>query len=213
MITQYPWTSINDIKFNNSELLNSITMNIHFKKLYDNIYYLNNSINIAVASTTLTGMTTLASSAEIIVGTANNKAVTTSAFNLVVDSINQTSNYITTSCVYLTDTIKILHGEFIPNAGLSTPYVQKISYGNNKFNNALLNFSLYTSANTSTFAGTGNFNRLCYRYLNNNDTTDANILSSIQLSDGFSNPLSCAYIVYYNRNNILTKICWDAIGI
>ena len=203
----FPWTNINDIKFNDGEILNATTINIHLKKIYDNIYYLNNSVRLNTASTTVSGVTTLATSAEVLSGVIDNKAVTTSAFNTIISSIDQTSNYTTLSSVNMTDSILMQHGQITTSTGAATPYVAKIIYPK-PFTTALFNFSLYGVTSVST---SGDY--LCYRYLNNYDGTDASTLSSIQLSSGFTNPLSCAYIVYYNGSNRLSSIHWSAIGI
>lgn len=203
----FPWTNINDIKFNDGEILNSTTVNIHLKKLYDNVYYLNNNVRLAIASTTTSGATTLATSGEVLSGIVDNKAVTTSAFNQVLSSIDQTSNYTTVSSVNMTDSIMMQHGEISATTGSYMPYVAKIVYPKT-FTTSLLNFSLY-GVTTSTTSG----DYLCYRYLSGCDNTNANTLSSIVLSSGYTNPLSCAYIVYYNGDNKLSAIRWSAIGV
>lgn len=206
----YPWNNVNDVKFKNGEILNSITFNTHLKKIYDNAVYLNNHVFIGSASTTTTGATTLATSAEVIAGILDNKAVTTSAFNSALSSISQVSNYTTLSSINMTDSIRMIHGEITALSGLSTPYVVKVDYGNNKFSTTLLNFSLFCTAATTAYDS----QYLCYRYLDNSyNTTDVALLSSIPMSDGFTNPLSCAYIVYYNKNNKIQTIKWSAIGI
>lgn len=212
MSLTYPWNNINDVKFNNGEILNSVTFNIHLEKLYNNAQYINNRISLYSASTTTTGTAILATSAEILAGLLDNKAVTTSAFNTVLSGINQTGSYTSLSSINITDSIKMIHGQITASGGLSTPYVTKIDYGNNKFSTMLLNFSLFCTTASSAFDN----QYLCYRYLTGGGTrnnTDTALLSSIPLSDGFSNPLSCAYIVYYNKNNKIQTINWTAIGI
>ena len=198
MNLQFPWNNINDIKFNNTELLNSATMNIHLKQLYDNIYYLNNTLRITQASTTLTGITTLATSAEIATGTIVNKAISTSAFNQVINNINQTTNFSSISSIYITDTIKMVYGEIAtPSTSTATypynvPTAVTILY-NVPFSVGALYFSAY--AVPKVFADT---NDLKY---------DFTICSTTDPRLGI--------VITYSNITIgrMAKICWSVIGI
>ena len=205
MSLQFPWNNISDIKFNNGELLNSITMNIHLKKIYDNIYYLNNHSKLSMASTSTTGATLLATVAEIAAGSVDNKAVTTSAFNQILANVDQTANYTNFSIANITDSIKMIHGEII--TATASPCVVLVNYGVNSFSNTLLNFSMYA---VTTLVAPSNLKFRYYRYLNSYDnSTDFTVLSTLTPVD----PRYGAYIVYDNTDGIMSKIRWSAIGI
>lgn len=189
MSLNFPWNNINEIKFNDGEILNSMTMNIHLKRIYDNAYYLNNdTLRINSASLTTTGVTQMATPAQIIAGTINNNAISTSAFNQVLSGINQTTNYSTASCIYLTDTIKILHGQIaVPPASTGTLTITYTS----PFTTMLLNFSMYQTVTTSAGAHLANG---CYR------------------ANGID-PLLGMNITYTNYSSNIASINWSAIGI
>lgn len=213
VILTYPWETFEEVKFNSGELLNFLTINNHLNQIYDNIIYINNNPRLDYASTTVTGMTVLATSAEIINGTVNNRAISTSAFNTVLNSINVSSTFNSVSSVNITNSLKMIHGSFTATSGISTPIVEKIEYGTNAFSSKLISFMLYPQSYTNTpITSSYTENEFyCYRYSNNNDITDYSVISA-EVS-GYLDDLNSAYIVYYNLKNDIQSIKWSAIGI
>lgn len=210
MIINFPWSSFNDIKFNDGEILNHATINSHIKKIYDNGIALNRDPRIAYASTTGYGLTYLAPSAEVITGLINDKCITTNTLSSVIDDIEvSTASFSASSSINITDNLICMHGEFTTYTGLSAPYVYKLYYnnGNAVFNNAPLLFTVSPICSSAPLS-TDNIN--CYRYVGQNDTTDFNILSS-QVTD-YTDYSRHSHIVYYNKDNKIQSIKWCAIG-
>jgi len=211
MIINFPWNNFNDIKFNDGEVLNHVTLNSHIKKIYDNGISFNNNPRIGTASTTGYGISSsLATSGEIVAGQIHDKCITTKTLSSIIDNIEVSpASFSTSSSTNITDTLICMHGEFTTYFGLSAPYVYKLYYncGNAVFNTAPLMFTLSPICSSSPLS-TDNIN--CYRYTGQNDTTDFNILSS-QVTD-YTDYSRYSHIVYYNKDNKIQSIKWCAIG-
>lgn len=217
MTYNYPWNEFADIKFNDNELLNHISLNMHLKKVYDNIYYLNSRPMIDIASDSVSGVSTLATTGEILEGSIDNKSVTPSAFIEILNSIDQKMNFDTmsSSSAYtnITDSIKFKSGEFDTLSGSTSAYIQEIDFGSSSlsFNSSILGLMLYPYT-TSTMTSALFDNILCYKY--NKDYDDVLSFSSVSTSmQNIDNALRYAYIIYYNELNSLSKIKWTAFGI
>jgi len=207
----YPWNEFKHIKFNDNELLNHITFNIHVKKLYDNLYYLNSRPVINIASSITSGVVKSTETSSELLSSTTVKSVTPSAFIEVINSINQKTNYDSASATYITDTFKFIRGEFTTTSGETSSYIQEVDLGENTFSSSINAFVICPET-TSIITSTVDNDMLCYKYdKDTDDIFDYSEISAI-VEPGIINPLRYVYIVYNNEFNDITKIKWTAFG-
>jgi len=206
MTFNFPWKSFNDIKFNTGELFHS-SFNSHVKKLYDNGYALNINPRISSASTSGYGIASIATSAEVVAGTINNKVITTDSLSGIKADIDIIEHYNTLDSVNITRSTRYIHGEFTTSGGSTAPYVYEVDFGENSFYSDPVFFTVSPICSTAPLCGE---NIACYRYIGQNDSTNFSVISS-QVAD-YTAYSDKAIIVYYNPNNSISKITWAAIG-
>lgn len=214
MILQYPYATFNEVKFNDGELMNYVTMNLHFKMIYDNAVYLNKNPGINLASETVTGACILSTPTEIILGQEIDKAITVGDLVTVIDSINQTSSFSASATpnISLTNNTQILYGNFSTNNALSG--METIDFGANTYSELLL-FTLNPEI-TGTINYTNVSGLYYYRVPPLANTLIKDPIDATYILNNTPNRLESnryAYVIWHDPSIALSGINWMSIGI